>query len=213
MKALALDMTICNTGYSVWELQRAGKRRDWKWLPIDCGCISSTDPNKRDYQMVQDIKRCQELLRQLEKLVEAQSIKAVVVELLEGTQNARAAKTFGLVIGMLAALVEKHTLPVYVYRAQDVKRTLTGSKAASKEAIIEAVLELYPMFCPDHGFQKHKVRNKLQWPSKLEHMADSMALIAHAEDQHDFRLVTQMAIDAAEFEEVNERMPAIDWLE
>lgn len=198
MRTLALDMTICNTGYSVWEWKKSDSEK-WSWLPIACGCISpAAKVDKRDYQMVQDFKRCQELARELEKLIDKHCTQAVVVELLEGSQSSRPARTFGLVTGVLSVVVEQRGLPIYSYRAVAVKKSLTGRKNASKDDIIDAVLELFPDFCKKNGWEKKKSPKTgiMQWPTKLEHVADSMGLFQHAEDQSDFRMVTQMAIAA-----------------
>ena len=108
MKVLALDMTLRNIGYSVWELRKKQlrKRTEWRWAPLDCGCISTKpDKKSRDYQMIKDIKCCQEILRSLEEIIETNDIKAIVVELLEGAQNYSAAKTFGLVEGVFAVII------------------------------------------------------------------------------------------------------------
>lgn len=200
MKILALDMTLCNTGYSVWGLRKRYMRKSchWRWMPLTCGCIRpSSKKSKREYEMVSHIKRVQEITRELERLIETYDIKAIVVELLEGSQNSKAARTFGLVEGMLAVVLEKHQLPFYTYRAMAVKKTLTGRKTASKDSIIEAVKELFPLFFKKQKFRRSKSPRKgtLIWPSELEHIADSMGLIAHAEDQEDFRLLTQLAIE------------------
>jgi Holliday junction resolvasome RuvABC endonuclease subunit len=205
MKVLALDMTIRNTGYSIWELQKYeafGRVFGWRWRPLISGCISPADQKGKDYQMLKDIRRCQELIRELERLVNNNDICAIVVELLAGTKTAKTAQTFGLVTGVLASILEKYALPVYIYNAMAVKKTLTGRKEASKEDVIKAVLELFPEFCRKNGFKRKKspMTGKLQWPAKLEHVADSMGLMIHAEDQSDFRGLAQLAAGMREVE-------------
>jgi Holliday junction resolvasome RuvABC endonuclease subunit len=197
MRVLALDMTLTNTGFSVWQygVGRVDGAAPPERLPVTCGCITPEIVKSRDYAMVQDIRRCQELDRLLTRVLQANHVQAVVVELLEGTQNARAAQTFGLVTGVLASIMERFKLPFYAYRAQAVKKALTGRQSATKEEMIQAADELFPGFFAKNGFAKklRKGQTKSQWPTKLEHVADSVCLMIYAEQQPDFRSVLQLS--------------------
>lgn len=188
MNVLALDMTLRNTGYSLWTLDRMTAR----WDPVECGCLRTKTAKGREYAMLKDIQCTQELHRDLAVLVEKHQVRALVVELLGGSQSARSARTFGLVIGLLAILLEQYKLPLYTYTATAVKKAITGSKSASKERIIAAIEELYPGLFAANGFERSKKTGK--WPGKIEHVADSVALMLHAEAQLDFRTITQMAL-------------------
>ncbi len=156
--------------------------------------------------MVREIQDCQKMLRSLEGLITENDIKAIVVELLGGSKNSNVAKTFGLIEGVFSALLERARLPYYTYPATDVKKALTGKKTASKDKITEAVQELFPELFTRPEFQKVESlkTGKKVWPRKLEHITDSIALMTYAEDQNDFRVIFQMAIEAAEREEVVE---------
>lgn len=106
-------------------------------------------------------------------LAYAQEAKAVFVEVPVGSQNARAAASYGICIGVLGTL-RALGLPFFLVTPDEVKLAATGVKTATKQQMIQWASTLYP---------------KANWPTerkqgqlrivegKAEHMADALAAI------------------------------------
>ena len=193
MNVLALDMTLCNTGYVVCSYRNA------RWSLTSAGLIEAPkEADKRAYVMALDLSRTASFLRQLQRLHNEFHPRHLVVEQLAGTQSARSATTFGLVTGALAAFMESNQLAVTLIRAPEDKKRLTGSKTASKEQMIRAALRLHPTLFDRAGIVPNK---KGKWPDKVEHIADAYALFLTAADGPDLRRLTQLAAEMASNEE------------
>ncbi|UKL14804.1 RuvC-like resolvase [Stenotrophomonas phage C121] len=114
-----------------------------------------------------DLFRAQTLAEGMYEHVEF--AKAVFVEVPVGSQSARAMASYGVCVGLLGSLKARGVEIIEVTPAE-VKIAMTGDKTASKTAMIEAAVKLYP---------------KAPWPthrgiitlSKCEHMADAIAAI------------------------------------
>lgn len=98
----------------------------------------------------------------------AEKAKAVFVEVPVGSQSARAMASYGICVGILAAMRAKG-IPIIEVTPAEVKQAFTGSKTASKTEMIQKAIELYP----DVQFPLHKG----QPAQKSEHMADAIAAI------------------------------------
>ena len=193
MNVLALDMTLCNTGYVVCGY------RSGRWSLTGAGLIEAPkEDDKRAYVMTLDLKRTASFLRQLQRLNQEFHPRHLIVEQLSGTKSARAATTFGLVTGALAAFMEQTQLAVTLIKAPDAKKRLTGSKSASKVQMIRAALKLHPTLFDRAGIVPSK---KGKWPDKVEHIADAYALFLTAVDGQELRQLTQLAAELSTNEE------------
>lgn len=69
-------------------------------------------------------------------------IKSVVVELPHGgAKSSRAARSMGIITGILAGLADTWNKPFFTYRPAEVKKYMTGKGNASKNKVEEAVIE------------------------------------------------------------------------
>lgn len=95
--------------------------------------------------------------------------KAIFVEVPVGSQSARAMASYGICVGVLAA-VRALGIQIIEVTALDTKLVFTGNRNATKRQMIDRVAELYPTanFPPLH-------KGKL--PDKTEHLADAVASI------------------------------------
>lgn len=134
---LALDGGFTATG---WAVLRNG-------LVIAAGCIRTERSAKKKTLRVadDDAARCQHLARTLAGIIEEHSIAGIVAELPSGgAKGARANRCMGLATGTLAAVVEQSRLPAEWLTPGDVKKTVTGARAASKKAVEAEVLKRWP---------------------------------------------------------------------
>ena len=191
MHVLALDMTLCHTGYVV------GKYAGGVWTVVGAGLTESLkEPESTDSAMRQELKRGAELLQRLQQLNEQFHPRHLIVEQLEGTKSAHAARTFGIAIGVLTAFLEQNKLQATLYRAIAVKKRMTGKKSASKQEMIRAAIRRQPDLFLMAGFEKHKSgRSKGEWPDKVEHVADAFGLFITATEGPDLRHLTQLVAE------------------
>lgn len=69
-------------------------------------------------------------------------IKSVVVELPHGgAKSSRAARSMGIITGILAGVADTWKKPFFTYRPAEVKKYMTGKGNASKDKVEEAVIE------------------------------------------------------------------------
>lgn len=122
---------------------------------------------KQVRQNSDDLRRTEELAQAV--LLAAERSKVTFVEVPVGSQSARAMMSYGACLGLLGAMRAKGVQIIEV-NPTDVKKHFTGNKNASKEAMIDRAIELYP----DAGWPTH--RGSITKP-KCEHMADAIAAI------------------------------------
>ena len=90
------------------------------------------------------------------------------VEVPVGSQSARAMASYGVCIGLLAALSDK---PLIEVTPTEVKLAAVGSKTASKQEMISWASDLYP------HLNWIKSRGKSELADKNEHIADAIGAI------------------------------------
>lgn len=93
----------------------------------------------------------------------------VFVEVPVGSQSANGMKSYGIVVGILGAFSASGAQLIEVNPTEN-KVVLTGSKTASKEAMIEAAVNLYP----DANWIRDSKGRLL---NKNEHLADAIGAI------------------------------------
>lgn len=98
----------------------------------------------------------------------ARKAKAVFVEVPVGSQSARAMASYGVCVGILGAL-KAEGISLIEVTAFEVKQCFTSNKNATKQAMINRALELYP----DANFPRQGQRVV----AKAEHVADAIATI------------------------------------
>lgn len=114
-----------------------------------------------------DLHRAEQLAS--EALLIARTAKAIFVEVPVGSQSARAMASYGICIGILAA-IRAEGLPLIEVTPIEVKVSLTGNKNATKQEMISAAMSYYP----EAQFPSHN--GKLS-AAKAEHVADAIGSI------------------------------------
>lgn len=140
-------------------------------LPISVEHIYlvSTEGEKSARKVVrrnsEDLERAQKLFREARRYISDASI--VFVEVPVGSQSARSMASYGICIGVLAALSDK---PIVQVTPTEVKLAAVGTKTASKGEMIEWATELFPNLPWAKG-------SKSKYADKNEHMADAIAAV------------------------------------
>lgn len=99
----------------------------------------------------------------------ARAAKVIFVEVPVGSQSARAMASYGICLGVLAA-IRAEGLPLIEVTPTEVKVAMTGNKNATKQQMIDAAMSEYPhAHFPTHN-------GKLSM-SKAEHVADAIGAI------------------------------------
>jgi len=123
---------------------------------------------------VQDFERAQKLFKETSAFFEG--LDVICVELPVGSQSAAAMKSYGVCIALTAAL----NIPIIYVTATEVKLAGHGTKNATKQQMIDWVVNEYPEL-PWLRYKKHGV---MVLNSANEHLADAIAAL-HAGVQTD----------------------------
>lgn len=109
-------------------------------------------------------------------LAAARKARVVFVECPVGSQSARAMASYGICVGILGTL-RAEGIPLIEVTATEVKLSLTGTKHATKQAMIDAGVGLYP----DANWPRYKANGKSYKKGEItgtaEHVADAIAAI------------------------------------
>ena len=114
---------------------------------IDCGTIQTKKTSKKLLRTADDdVQRVSYITTQLVKTIKHYDIKGILSELPpSGGQSAVAVKGLAMAVGLLTALSTALFIPVEWATPEEVKKALTGKKAASKEDMMDAA-------CKKHNF-------------------------------------------------------------
>lgn len=119
-----------------------------------------------------DLFRAEQLAKTA--LAVARRSQAIFVEVPVGSQSARAMASYGVCVGILAA-IRAEGIPLIEVTATEVKMSLTGNKNATKKQMIDAAVQWYPQANFPREERKGKKHGELL--SKAEHVADAIAAI------------------------------------
>ena len=127
---------------------------------------SKTNKNIK-YKNMDDLHRAMELGAAMIKFFS--SVDEIYVELPVGSQSARAMASYGVCIGIIAALGDR----VFRVAAKDVKIAATGNGNASKQDMIDWATSEYP----DLDWLTKTIKKKTTYTKANEHIADSIAAL------------------------------------
>lgn len=117
-----------------------------------------------------DLRCAEELLFDLHDRIDYYKPNLIVAEIPSGAQSARASWTLGITLGLLATISMRNLMLIQV-DARDVKQHFTGSKTASKRAIIDAAVRKYPAL--------PWLTNRGKTTNANEHLADAVAILEY----------------------------------
>lgn len=127
-----------------------------------------------------DLRCAREILDEVRRHHQAHAPLVTFVEVPQGAQSARASWALGIMLGLIASL----PLPVVELTPTEVKKGATGSKTASKDAMLEHATSLHP---------------DLAWLTKggrllnkNEHLADAVLIMHVGAQSTAFRELARM---------------------
>lgn len=171
LRVLGLDPSLTNWGYASGQYYN-----DTDIINIDdVGVFSPVaSKDKQVRQNSKDLERAQELSSSVFELVTTLQPHSIFVEVPVGSQSSRAMASYGICIGILAALKATTGHSIFEVTPTEVKIAAVGVKTATKQQMIEWATTTYP---------------KANWPTftrggitsvvaaKAEHMADAAGAI------------------------------------
>jgi crossover junction endodeoxyribonuclease RuvC len=161
MYILGIDPGFSSLGWAVCSSSSDGV------LAHYCGVIRTEKSNKKIQLRASEdnINRAQTIYLELDETIKEHEIDLVCTESMSWPRNAGVVAKMGIVWGVIASVCYASRLPMLQVSPVEIKKSLTGSKQASKEEMIAKIVELYP---------------KLAIPSQQtlqEHAADAVAAV------------------------------------
>lgn len=125
----------------------------------------------------------------------------VFIEVPVGSQSARAMASYGMCLGVIAAVAE--TVPIIQVTPNDVKMAGCGIRTATKDEMIEAMVKKYP-----NAPWPMKTVKGVQTPiaSKCEHLADALAAIEAGVSSDEFKQTIAVLRSTPMFKSITEKV-------
>lgn len=136
----------------------------------DLTLVTSEPDNKNKKQVRKnsdDLNRARKLHQGLMSFIK--DVDLLFVEIPVGSQSARSMASYGICLGLLGSI----QIPMIQVTPAEVKLAATGSKTASKSAMITWATTQFP----DAGWFTRKVKGVVSYTNKNEHPADALAAI------------------------------------
>lgn len=126
----------------------------------------------------------------------AQGAQAIFVEVPVGSQSSRAMASYGICVGVIGSL-RAMGIPLFEVTPTEVKRASHGSSTATKQEMIQWVMDKHPEANWPTYMQKGKL---LVTNSKAEHQADATAAIYAGIASDPFQQYLSLLNHASQFE-------------
>jgi len=131
---IALDIAFKNIGWSIWHDKH----------PVKAGVIQTEKTKNKQTRVCDDNSyRCSFAARTLQEIIRDERVTAIIGESPMGSQSAAAAKSAGLAIGLIATTACLLNLPIEYCTPDSVKKAVCGRKDASKDDIMDRIIEVY----------------------------------------------------------------------
>lgn len=131
---ISLDISFTNIGWSVWD----------KKFPVAAGVIQTEKTKCKSTRVFDDnAYRCSVSARSLRDIIRNWDVGGIIGESPTGSQSAAASKSAGLAIGLVATTACLLDLPIELCTPDAVKKAVCGKKNASKDEIMDKVIDLY----------------------------------------------------------------------
>jgi Holliday junction resolvasome RuvABC endonuclease subunit len=193
---LGLDPSLTHTGWAVSEIdvvnRRINKVLDWGTV------VTAPTKTKSVRRNSDDLFRARTIRTTVVEVIDRYGIKIGASEVPSGAQSARAALSFGISVGLLAAL----PIPLIEVMPSETKLATHGTKTADKEDIVRWVLantQGSPIEWPtgkkanDWGIEHNGGYIVLG----VEHQADAVAVTEAAIKSEQFRQIAGMVLSFA----------------
>ena len=167
IKALTLDLALTHAGMALIELPLKADIQTSD-VKVCSTFLAKTErqKTKQVFQNSDDLRRLKEIYSHVKRLLQEADI--VFAEIPSGAQSARAALTFGAVLGMLSTIDK----PLIQVQKTDRGMVVANRKSVSKQEVIDWAVKNWP----DAGWHTVKRKSVLHVTNDNEHVADSLAI-------------------------------------
>jgi Holliday junction resolvasome RuvABC endonuclease subunit len=178
---ISVDVGFSSAGYTIWE---GGKL-------VTCGLVETERAKRKSVLVSNDyVTRCKKIAHALHLLIHQNKIQGLIAEAPGGSQNARAAAQLSMAMACVACVAQMLQIPDEWCTPHQVKRAVTGSHKATKEAVMNIVSRKmgWAISSKEVSITKGKLAGTTQnrrtysmgsmsWPEgKFEHIADSVGV-------------------------------------
>ncbi|WP_051258874.1 hypothetical protein [Chitinibacter tainanensis] len=143
------------------------------------------DNSKKVRRNSDDLRCAREIVQGVRQYIQHTQASMLIAEVPTGGQSASAAKSFGIVVGILAGL----DLPLIEVKEEEVKMVTVGKRNATKKEIIDWAVDRYPSL----PWLTRKYKGQIELLGKNEHLADSVGVINAGVITEQFKSATAMA--------------------
>lgn len=169
IRVAALDVAFANTGYAILEYNRSKDQ----WDLAAHGIIKTKKESKKRKIYAADdmVRRIRDICTELDELRNQWEFKLVVAELpSQGGKSSNAVASMAIGSAVIASFTFFRDLSYNFVTPNDVKVAMTGDKQASKEAMENAAVKLYPELIK--VYKSNKATSG--WAGEFEHVADAI---------------------------------------
>ena len=171
IRVCGFDPSMRNWGIAVADL-------DLESGLLDVPTLSIVQPRDEKSKQVRKNSKDLALAKQLfdGAFAKAKDCKVVFVEVPVGSQSARAMASYGVCVGVLGSLSGMN-INIIEISPEENKKALTGTKTATKEAMIAAAMSEYPTANWPRHDRNGATYKKGDLKGEAEHVADAIGAI------------------------------------
>lgn len=184
IKALTLDLALTHAGMALLEFPLSAEVSLEEVKVLKTLLVKTErQKTKQVFQNSDDLRRLKEVYTSVKALMNGVDI--VFAEIPSGAQNARAALTFGAVLGILST-IEK---PLIQVQKTDRGMVVANKKSVSKREVIDWAVEHWP----DADWLTAKRKGEICFINDNEHVADSIAVAIAGMRTNQFKDMASMS--------------------
>jgi len=170
---------------------------------LEARVITTKKENRKTktYVVIDDIRRLRETVRVLQEVTQPFLNRGRVYTAVEfpsgGAQSGRAHRAMGMATALLVAWGELNSLPMTCITPMEVKKAVTGKKHASKQEVIDIILQ--------QGWNIQLIKGRYvieaSYPvphevvinrSEFEHIADALGVALHEKEKSElYRIMSR----------------------
>lgn len=136
---LGIDPGFASIGFALVEILPEGERV----VEVRVVHTDKSDKKRKVRASDDNLRRAQEIYRCFDEILHV-GVRAICAESMSFPRHATNAAKVAMCWGVLASQAAAKGLPVLQASPQEIKKTLTGVRSASKEAVQEALRARYP---------------------------------------------------------------------
>lgn len=182
---LALDASLCNTGYTVYEFQE-----DWVLMEFGIVKTESKSGKKGKLYKGDDMsRRIRKIVEELADVIDRMRPNIICCEMTSGGSKSKsAAAGLATAKAIVVTMCLERGIPLLEVPQDDVKVALHGSKTASKANMKEAACRLYP------DLRKPNLSKTASdgFRGDFEHVADSVGVFKACRQMPTMQMLEQM---------------------